>query len=161
MAILLKCLRARAAMPRADDPVLAVRDAAAAAGEHPIAVFVPSHCGNPGCLLWPRICSGRAGSILPGRSSTRPRGQRRARALLQPLHFTEGVRAMNWDRVQGNWKQLRGKIKEQWGELTDDHLDQIDGKRDQLVGRVQEKYGIARDEAERQVTEWESRQSDV
>lgn len=62
---------------------------------------------------------------------------------------------MNWDRVEGNWTQFKGKVKEQWGKLTDDDLDRIDGKREQLVGRIQESYGIARDDAERQVSEWE------
>lgn len=52
---------------------------------------------------------------------------------------------MNWDRVEGNWLQLKGKVKEQWGKLTDDQIDQIAGRRDRLVGLVQEKYGIARD----------------
>jgi uncharacterized protein YjbJ (UPF0337 family) len=65
---------------------------------------------------------------------------------------------MNRDRIEGNWKQLKGKVREQWGKLTDDEIDQIAGKRDQLVGRIQESYGIARDEAERQVADWESRQ---
>lgn len=65
---------------------------------------------------------------------------------------------MNQDRIEGNWKQLKGKVREQWGKLTDDQVDQIAGKRDQLVGRIQESYGIARDEAERQVADWESRQ---
>jgi len=67
---------------------------------------------------------------------------------------------MNWDRVEGNWKQAKGKIKEQWGNLTDDHLDKISGKRDQLVGKIQESYGVARDEAERQVKDWEARNDD-
>ena len=57
---------------------------------------------------------------------------------------------MNWDRIEGNWKQLTGKIKEQWGRLTDDSLDIIAGKRDQLAGKLQESYGITKDEAERQ-----------
>ena len=61
---------------------------------------------------------------------------------------------MNWDRIEGNWKQIKGKVKERWGDLTDDDLDVIAGKRDQLSGKLQEKYGIARDEAERQVGEW-------
>jgi uncharacterized protein YjbJ (UPF0337 family) len=65
---------------------------------------------------------------------------------------------MNRDRMEGNWKQLKGKVREQWGKLTDDEIDQIAGKRDQLIGRIQESYGIARDEAERQVADWESRQ---
>ena len=61
---------------------------------------------------------------------------------------------MNWDRVEGNWKQFSGKGKESWGKLTDDDLTVIDGKQDQLVGRIQERYGIARDEAEKQVRTW-------
>ena len=68
---------------------------------------------------------------------------------------------MNWDRVEGNWTQLKGKVKEQWGKLTDDDLDVIAGKRDQLAGRIQERYGIAKDEADRRVTDWESRQDDT
>jgi len=62
---------------------------------------------------------------------------------------------MNWDIVKGNWKQLRGRVKEQWGELTNDDLDRIEGKRDQLVGRLQEKYGITKDEAHTRISEWE------
>ena len=62
---------------------------------------------------------------------------------------------MNWDRIKGNWNQAKGKVKETWGDLTDDDLTKIDGQRDQLVGRVQERYGVAKEEAERQVTDWE------
>jgi uncharacterized protein YjbJ (UPF0337 family) len=61
---------------------------------------------------------------------------------------------MNWDRIEGKWKQAKGKIKEQWAKLTDDDLEFINGKRDQLVGRIQERCGIAKDEAERQVNEF-------
>ncbi len=63
---------------------------------------------------------------------------------------------MNWDIAKGDWRQLKGKIKEAWGKLTDDDLDVIAGKRDQLVGLVQKHYGVARDEAERQVERFES-----
>jgi uncharacterized protein YjbJ (UPF0337 family) len=59
---------------------------------------------------------------------------------------------MNADRLEGNWKQIKGKVKERWGKLTDDDLDVIEGKRDQFLGRIQERYGIAREEAEKQVT---------
>ena len=62
---------------------------------------------------------------------------------------------MNWDRIEGQWKQLKGTVKEKWGDLTDDDLSFINGKRDQLVGLVQERYGIARDDAARQVADWE------
>ena len=68
---------------------------------------------------------------------------------------------MNKDTVEGNWKQLKGKVKEQWGKLTDDDFDVIAGKRDQLVGRIQERHGISRDEAEKQVKDWEDRNPGV
>jgi uncharacterized protein YjbJ (UPF0337 family) len=61
---------------------------------------------------------------------------------------------MNWEQAEGKWKQLKGSVKAKWGKLTDSDLDFIDGKRDQLVGRLQERYGIAREEAEKQVNEW-------
>ena len=64
---------------------------------------------------------------------------------------------MNQDRIQGRWKQIRGKVREQWGKLTDDDLDIIDGRRDQLLGRIQQRHGLAKDEADRQVGEWERR----
>ncbi len=67
---------------------------------------------------------------------------------------------MNWDRVEGQWKQLKGTVKERWGKLTDDDLNVVAGKKDQLVGRIQERYGIARDEAQKQVDEWNSTLSD-
>ena len=61
---------------------------------------------------------------------------------------------MNWDRVEGQWKQMKGSAKEQWGKLTDDDLDMIAGRRDQFIGKLQERYGIAKDEAERRANEW-------
>jgi uncharacterized protein YjbJ (UPF0337 family) len=61
---------------------------------------------------------------------------------------------MNWDQVEGKWKQASGKVKEKWGKLTDDDIQRIGGKRDQLVGQIQERYGIAKEEAERQVEEF-------
>jgi uncharacterized protein YjbJ (UPF0337 family) len=70
-----------------------------------------------------------------------------------------GIR-MNWDRAEGNWKQVKGKVKEQWGKLTDDDLDRIAGKRDQLVGRIQNSYGLSRDEADKQLRDWETTQND-
>ena len=68
---------------------------------------------------------------------------------------------MNSDTMEGNWKQLKGKVKEQWGKLTDDDFDVIAGKRDQLLGRIQERHGISRDEAEKQVKDWEERNPSV
>jgi uncharacterized protein YjbJ (UPF0337 family) len=62
---------------------------------------------------------------------------------------------MNWDQIEGNWKQFKGKIREKWGKLTDDELESMAGSKDRLVGAIQEKYGIAKDEAERQLREWQ------
>jgi uncharacterized protein YjbJ (UPF0337 family) len=58
---------------------------------------------------------------------------------------------MNWDRVQGNWKQFKGQVQEKWGKLTDDQFAAINGRREILAGKIQEAYGIGRDEAERQI----------
>ncbi|MBU2960432.1 CsbD family protein [Citreicella sp. C3M06] len=58
---------------------------------------------------------------------------------------------MNWDVIQGKWKQLKGDAQIQWGKLTDDDLDRTEGNREKLVGVIQERYGIAKDDAERQV----------
>jgi uncharacterized protein YjbJ (UPF0337 family) len=61
---------------------------------------------------------------------------------------------MDWNRVEGNWKQTKGKIKEKWGQLTDDDLTQVNGKREQLEGKIQERYGIARDKARQDIDDW-------
>lgn len=67
---------------------------------------------------------------------------------------------MNWDRVEGNWKQFKGTVKQQWGKLADDQLDVIAGKRDRLAGRIQETYGISKDETDKQLSEWLGRQKE-
>jgi len=67
---------------------------------------------------------------------------------------------MNWDRFEGNWKQVVGKAKVQWGKLTNDDLDVIAGKREQLAGKIQERYGVAKDEAEEQVSAWQKSADD-
>ena len=61
---------------------------------------------------------------------------------------------MNWDRVEGNWTQFKGKVQQQWGNLTDDDLDVVEGKRTELSGKIQERYGLAKDEAEKQIDDW-------
>ena len=68
---------------------------------------------------------------------------------------------MNWDRIEGNWKQLKGKTLEQWGKLTKDDLDVVAGRRDNLVGKIQERYGVAKDEAEKQIASWERSATDA
>jgi uncharacterized protein YjbJ (UPF0337 family) len=75
------------------------------------------------------------------------------------MQFTRS-KQMNWDRIEGNWKQLKGKAKQQWGKLTDDQLDVIAGSRDQLAGKIQEEYGISKDEAEKQLEDFETRYRD-
>lgn len=63
---------------------------------------------------------------------------------------------MNWDQIQGKWKKIKGQAQQKWGDLTNDDLDVVDGKREELVGKVQERYGVAKEEAEKQVKEFES-----
>jgi uncharacterized protein YjbJ (UPF0337 family) len=65
--------------------------------------------------------------------------------------------AMNSDTLKGDWKKFKGKVKEQWGKLTDDELERLEGRGDQLAGAIQKRYGIAKEEAERQVKEFEKR----
>ncbi len=61
---------------------------------------------------------------------------------------------MNRDTFQGQWKQMKGSVKEQWGKLTDDDIAQVEGNYDQLVGKIQERYGVQREEAEKQIKAW-------
>ena len=68
---------------------------------------------------------------------------------------------MNWDRIEGNWKQIKGSVRQQWGKLSDDQLNVIAGKRDALLGSLQESYGISKDESEKQLTEWQKRMRDA
>jgi uncharacterized protein YjbJ (UPF0337 family) len=68
---------------------------------------------------------------------------------------------MNWDHIQSNWKQAVGRLKERWGQLTDDDLKVVAGRRDQLVGKIQERYGLALHEAEKQIAEWQRKASDT
>lgn len=75
------------------------------------------------------------------------------------LLSTKRRNAMDWNRVEGNWKQAKGKVKEQWGKLTDDDLDVIAGQRDQLEGKIQERYGKAKDEAKKDVDAWYNSQT--
>jgi uncharacterized protein YjbJ (UPF0337 family) len=61
---------------------------------------------------------------------------------------------MNWDRIEGAWKQFGGKAREQWGRLTEDDVAVVEGRRETLIGKIQERYGITRDEADREIEEW-------
>ncbi|MFO0824003.1 MAG: CsbD family protein [Gemmataceae bacterium] len=64
---------------------------------------------------------------------------------------------MNWDQVKGNWKQFTGQVKQKWGKLTDDDLTTAEGKRDELAGKLQEKYGMAKEDAERELDDFVQR----
>jgi uncharacterized protein YjbJ (UPF0337 family) len=66
---------------------------------------------------------------------------------------------MDWNRVEGNWKQMKGKVKEKWGNLTDDDLTAVNGKRDQLEGKIQERYGLAKDQVKKDVDDWYNTQN--
>jgi len=61
---------------------------------------------------------------------------------------------MNWDQIEDNWKQMTGAVKSHWGKLTDDEVEQAEGNREKLVGKIQERYGVAKNEAERQIDEF-------
>ncbi|TYC78099.1 CsbD family protein [Stappia sp. BW2] len=65
---------------------------------------------------------------------------------------------MNWDRIEGNWKEFKGKAIAQWGKLTDDEVDRAEGRRTELAGLIQQKYGKTREEAEKDIDDWLSRQ---
>lgn len=67
---------------------------------------------------------------------------------------------MNWDRIQGNWTQITGTVKSEWGKLTDDDLAVVAGHRDQLAGKIQERYGMAKDDVEKQLAAWERKASE-
>ncbi len=67
----------------------------------------------------------------------------------------KGAIDMNWDQIAGKWKQFKGDARTRWGKLTDDDLDVIEGNREKLVGKVQEKYGVKKEEADRQVNEFQ------
>lgn len=62
---------------------------------------------------------------------------------------------MNWDQIKGKWTEMKGHVKDQWADLTDDDLLEVEGERDKLVGKIQERYGITKEEAERQVEDFE------
>jgi len=68
---------------------------------------------------------------------------------------------MNWDRIEGNWKQFKGSARQQWGKLSDGQLEATAGQRDKLVGKIQETYGISKEESEKQVSTWLSAQKEM
>jgi uncharacterized protein YjbJ (UPF0337 family) len=95
---------------------------------------------------------------LPRSSAARHRAGTFARGMGSPANTdvadNEENRAMNWDRVEGNWKEFKGKVQQKWGKLTNDDLNVIEGKRSELIGRLQQRYGVAKDQAEREIDTW-------
>jgi uncharacterized protein YjbJ (UPF0337 family) len=101
------------------------------------------------------------GSIVILQQGRNERGLKRLGGIAARLTWTRQMTQevfMDWDRVEGNWKQLKGSVKEKWGNLTDDDLDRIAGRRDQLEGVIQERYGIAKDQARKDIDTWLSSQ---
>lgn len=92
----------------------------------------------------------RVGTQTPTRE--RPSLTHPSRRLIQPRDTH-----MNWDRIEGKWKQFKGNLREQWGKLTDDQLEVIAGKRQHLAGKIQESYGLSKDETEKQLSDWHQR----
>lgn len=86
-------------------------------------------------------------------------GNQKRRGVDSPQEQSRGVNAVDWNRVEGNWKQVKGRVQEQWGELTDDDLDVIQGDRERLEGKIQERYGVERDRARQDVDDWYTRQA--
>jgi uncharacterized protein YjbJ (UPF0337 family) len=99
------------------------------------------------------------GSLGKGSAFARsPPGPRRksSAAFYQVRDKREGQPecVMDWNRIEGNWKQFKGRAKEKWGRLTDDDLDVINGRQEQLEGKIQERYGLAKDQAKKDVEDW-------
>jgi uncharacterized protein YjbJ (UPF0337 family) len=123
-------------------------------------------------LIFPILLSGWARSNRVGRQTFRDpqpfEGHRfgekdRGRNSLAHTPFARLEPAkedpMDWNRVEGNWKQLKGKIKEQWGKLTDDDINVINGHREQLEGKIQERYGYGKDQIRKEIDAWYGRQT--
>jgi uncharacterized protein YjbJ (UPF0337 family) len=91
------------------------------------------------------------------RTSFREPGERFAGYFLSQVH--KEAKFMDWNRVEGNWKQMKGKVKEKWGQLTDDDLDVINGRRDQLEGKIQQRYGLAKDQVRKDIDDWYNMQT--
>jgi uncharacterized protein YjbJ (UPF0337 family) len=81
--------------------------------------------------------------------------RQRMPSAMSPTRSPSKGNPMNWEMIEGNWTQFKGRVKEKWGKLTDDNLDSIAGKRDRLAGKIQETYGITKDQAELQVKAFE------
>ena len=129
-------------------------------------VNVPNDRPSPFLFAIPALPRSSASSVLqrrrppsraslsgtPGRLLRLARGCRPLTPAFKQSWKEE--RSMNWDRIEGNWKQMTGKVKEKWGKLTDDDITQINGNRDQLEGKLQARYGYAKDQVKKDVDDW-------
>jgi uncharacterized protein YjbJ (UPF0337 family) len=112
----------------------------------------PRMVNAPGSSRY-QLCQTDLGGTQASADAFADRGGHGPRPNLQ--HQEE--HAMNWDRIEGNWKQLTGKVKEKWGKLTDDDITQINGNREQLEGKIQARYGFAKDQVRKDVDDWMGR----
>jgi uncharacterized protein YjbJ (UPF0337 family) len=97
--------------------------------------------------VWRRACG--PGGCVRSRAAGNS-----AAAIKSKQKETRRKDIMDWNRIEGNWKQFKGQAKEKWGRLTDDDLDVIKGRQDQLEGKIQERYGLAKDQAKKDVDAW-------
>jgi uncharacterized protein YjbJ (UPF0337 family) len=108
--------------------------------------------------IWALFMAGGVRGRRPGHGNAGMAGRvsfpRTVHTVPPPWATIREYLSMNWDRIEGNWKQFSGKAQQQWGKLTNDDLNIVEGRRQELVGKIQERYGIAKDEAERQVDTW-------
>src|SRR5450759_5900028 len=95
----------------------------------------------------------------PRGTTARPRWSRAGGPWRSSINLKDTE--MNWDHIEGNWKQFKGNVKKQWGKLTDDQLDGIAGKRAALAGKIQEAYGVSKDEAEKQLADFQKRMQEI
>ena len=105
-----------------------------------------SYCSETAMLVMPKNAPSIAAATVPMTIQAQTSGQTTTQSDAKTI----------WEKIKGSWTTSKGAVKEQWGKLTDDQLDVISGNRDQLVGKIQESYGIAKDEAEKEVKAWES-----
>jgi len=109
--------------------------------------------------IWLLPLSAVGGTLSPFESFSLVVFAAAIRSLASHPEKFEKEKVMDWNRVEGNWKQVKGTVKEKWGKLTDDDLTAINGKRDQLEGKIQERYGIAKDQARKDIDDWYGSQS--
>ncbi len=95
-------------------------------------------------------------SVKNGSDSGNPAGEPPARRLLAVLPGAQDLEALKWigNRIEGNWREVKGKVKQKWGQLTDDDLSKINGRRDQLEGKIQQRYDLAKDLVRKDVDDW-------